>query len=258
MPTARGLLNLLFKLLPVLVIAVLAIIIPQRSQLLSQSDPLPSTNINMTASKRIALIVGSTRTTRIGPHFVKHIHELVKPLADKAGVAVDIVDVADQKLPIYDEPTHPAGQPAEDPTPHYASEAARNWSSVVRKYDAFTFFTPEYNGSVPAGLKNAIDYLFHEWAGKPAGIVSYGGGSGKSAASHLSVVLRYVKLQPVATIASFKTSRETLTHFTQSGTVSPKDDAAWKESGAYNDAETMFSQLLEALKPKEAETKANH
>lgn len=257
MPTAGRSLNLLFKLLPILFIALLAIFIPRRTQLLSHFHPLPSDDINMTASKRIAFIVGSTRSTRIGPHFVKHIHELVKPLADKAGVAVDIVDVADQKLPIYDEPAHPAGQPAEDPTPHYANEVTRNWSSVVRKYDAFTFFTPEYNGSIPAGLKNAIDYLFYEWAGKPASIVSYGGGSGKSAASHLSVVLRYVKLQPVATIASFKTSRETLTHFTESNTVSPKDDAAWKESGSYKDAETMFSELLEALKPKETETKEN-
>ena len=41
----------------------------------------------------------------------------------------------------------------------------------------------QYNWGYPAVLKNAIDYLYHEWKGKPAAIVSYGGhGGGKGAA----------------------------------------------------------------------------
>lgn len=36
------------------------------------------------------------------------------------------------------------------------------------------FVTPGYNHSFPAALKNALDYLFVEWADKPAGLVSYG------------------------------------------------------------------------------------
>jgi NAD(P)H-dependent FMN reductase len=34
---------------------------------------------------------------------------------------------------------------------------------------------PEYNYGFNAPLKNALDFLHHEWAYKPAGLVSYGG-----------------------------------------------------------------------------------
>ena len=44
--------------------------------------------------------------------------------------------------------------------------------------DAVLFATPEYNYSTPPSLSNALDYLFNEWAYKPAAFVSYGGISG--------------------------------------------------------------------------------
>lgn len=40
----------------------------------------------------------------------------------------------------------------------------------------------QYNWGYLAALKNAIDFLYHEWKGKPAVIISYGTrGSGKAA-----------------------------------------------------------------------------
>ena len=47
----------------------------------------------------------------------------------------------------------------------------------VRESDAVLFVTPEYNRSVPGGLKNAIDVASrpegnNAWAGKPAAVVS--------------------------------------------------------------------------------------
>lgn len=42
---------------------------------------------------------------------------------------------------------------------------------------------------MPAELKNAIDYLFNEWKGKPAMIVSYGGRGGRQSAEQLQTVL---------------------------------------------------------------------
>jgi NAD(P)H-dependent FMN reductase len=55
--------------------------------------------------------------------------------------------------------------------------------------DAFVFVTPQYNWGIPAGLKNALDYLFNEWKGKPAMIVSYGGHGGDKCAAAMKVVL---------------------------------------------------------------------
>lgn len=46
----------------------------------------------------------------------------------------------------------------------------------------------QYNWGYPAALKNAIDYLYHEWKGKPAAIVSYGTRGGGKAAAQLQQV----------------------------------------------------------------------
>ena len=46
-------------------------------------------------------------------------------------------------------------------------------------------FQLQYNWGYPASLKNALDYLYHEWTGKPAGIISYGGHGGGKAAAQL-------------------------------------------------------------------------
>ena len=46
---------------------------------------------------------------------------------------------------------------------------------MVERADAFVFVTPEYNYGYNAVLKNAIDFLFHEWADKAVSFVSYGG-----------------------------------------------------------------------------------
>lgn len=46
--------------------------------------------------------------------------------------------------------------------------AAREFKSALSKVDAFLFVTPEYNRSIPGGLKNAID-----WASRPYGQNSF-------------------------------------------------------------------------------------
>ena len=61
--------------------------------------------------------------------------------------------------------------------------------------DAFVFVTPEYNHGYPASLKNAIDYLHHEWRYKPVGFVSYGGvAAGTRSVEQLQQVVTAVKL----------------------------------------------------------------
>ena len=61
------------------------------------------------------------------------------------------------------------------------------------------FVIPEYNHGVNAATKNAIDYLHHEWAHKPVGLVSYGGVSGGTRAVHaLKPTLAQLKMLPLA------------------------------------------------------------
>jgi NAD(P)H-dependent FMN reductase len=57
---------------------------------------------------------------------------------------------------------------------------------------------PEYNYGMNAPLKNAIDYLHHEWAYKPVGFVSYGGVSaGTRAVQMAKQVVTAVRMTPV-------------------------------------------------------------
>ena len=55
------------------------------------------------------------------------------------------------ELPLYDEDI-------EDDAPESVRRLREDWAAA----DAILFSTPEYNGSVPGGLKNAID-----WASRP-------------------------------------------------------------------------------------------
>ena len=57
----------------------------------------------------------------------------------------------------------------------YTHDHTLAWSAIVDAADAVVLVTAEYNYGYPAALKNALDYLHHEWRYKPVGFVSYGG-----------------------------------------------------------------------------------
>src|SRR5699024_4852818 len=57
------------------------------------------------------------------------------------------------------------------------TEHARCWGERIDALDALVILTPQYNGSYPGALKNAIDYLYEEWNRMPTLLVGYGWGS---------------------------------------------------------------------------------
>ncbi|PIC59216.1 NADPH-dependent oxidoreductase [Sporosarcina sp. P12(2017)] len=121
----------------------------------------------------IGIILGSTREGRVSPQ----VGAWVKKLADQRGDAhYTIIDIADYKLPFLGE----AGGDA---------SGAAAWSEIIAKQDGFVFIVQEYNHSISAALKNALDYLRVEWNDKAAGIVSYGSVGGARAAEHLRGIL---------------------------------------------------------------------
>ncbi|KAJ2970376.1 hypothetical protein NQ176_g8216 [Zarea fungicola] len=130
---------------------------------------------------KIGVVTCSTRSTRVNPYITQYVCDtLKKDLLD--GTTLHTIDLEAQSLPLYDEPAIPAGLPKDDPTPHYQREHTRNWSTV-------------YNWSVPASLKNALDFLYHEWTGKAAAVVSYGSRGGGRAAVHLQHILTGLKMK---------------------------------------------------------------
>ena len=136
----------------------------------------------------LRVIIGSTRPGRIGPSVAEWIIERAR---EHGGFDVEVTDLAELNLPMYDEPNHPRLR-------KYVHQHTKDWSALVGASDAFIFVTPEYNYSFNAATKNAIDYLFHEWNHKVAGIVSYGGvAAGTRATQMLKQVLTTLKIVPV-------------------------------------------------------------
>jgi NAD(P)H-dependent FMN reductase len=143
---------------------------------------------------RIAIVAGSTRPNRRS----RTVADWVRVIAQgRADAEYEIVDLADVELPLLDEPIPAAfGQ--------YQHSHTKAWSQRIASYDGFVFVTPEYNQSIPAALKNAIDYLYIEWHGKPAGIVGYGIDGGKFAIEHLRQICAEVKLVGAPTAVMLK------------------------------------------------------
>nr|AAP69587.1 putative reductase [Streptomyces griseoflavus] len=141
---------------------------------------------------RIAVILGSTRPGRRGAVVAQWVAEVAArhPAAVMGEAEFELVDLAEYGLPLLDEPV-PAmfGQ--------YQKEETRRWAAAIGSFDGFVFVTPEYNHSVPAALKNAIDHLFAEWTDKAAGFVSYGVHGGTRAVEHLRLALAEVKVAGV-------------------------------------------------------------
>jgi NAD(P)H-dependent FMN reductase len=117
---------------------------------------------------RLSIIIGSTRPGRVGLPVAQWFQERAR-LHGK--FELDLVDLKQLNLPFLDEPKHPR-------LADYQHEHTKAWSQLINASDAFVFVTPEYNFSAPPTLLNALDFLYHEWAYKPAGFVSYGGQSG--------------------------------------------------------------------------------
>lgn len=140
------------------------------------------------ARPTLQILVASTREVRVGMAVARWVDEVARArhLFD-----VELVDLADVALPLFDEPNHPRlGQ--------YVHEHTKAWSATVARADAFVFVMPEYNHSFNAALKNAIDHLFIEWQHKPVGLVSYGGAAGGArAVAMLKPVLSVLKMIPI-------------------------------------------------------------
>jgi NAD(P)H-dependent FMN reductase len=137
---------------------------------------------------RLSIIIGSTRPGRAGLPIADWFTDRAR---QHGGFEIDVVDLAELSLPMLDEPNHPRLR-------QYTHQHTKDWSARVAGSDAFVFVTPEYNHGYSAALKNAIDYLHHEWHYKPVGFVSYGGvAAGTRAMQQLKQVVTALRMLPL-------------------------------------------------------------
>jgi NAD(P)H-dependent FMN reductase len=136
----------------------------------------------------LAIIAASTRPGRVGIAVARWFHAVAE---GHPGFNSRLVDLAEVGLPLYDEPRHPRLR-------EYEHEHTRRWSAIVEAADAYVFVMPEYNYSPTPALTTALDFVLHEWAYKPAGLVSYGGVSGGlRAAQAVKVTLSSLRVVPI-------------------------------------------------------------
>lgn len=130
---------------------------------------------------KIKVILGSTRPTRFGERPAKWITEKARSIED---FDVELLDLRDYPMPFFEEPMGPSSPEFKIP-----NEIIQNWTDKIAEADGFIIVTPEYNHGYPAVLKNAIDYVYHEWAHKPVAFVSYGTVGGTRAVQQLRQVI---------------------------------------------------------------------
>jgi chromate reductase len=116
------------------------------------------------AQKKIAVFVGSLRKESFSRKMAK---ALIKVAPDP--LKLEIVEIGE--LSFYNQDFD------ENPPVAYTQ-----FRESLKKFDGVLFVTPEYNRSVPAVLKNAIDvgsrpYGQSAWNGKPGAVVSVSPGA---------------------------------------------------------------------------------
>ena len=113
---------------------------------------------------KVAVIVGSLRRESINRRFAQALAKLAEGTLE-----FEFIDLAE--LPIYNEDLWP-NPPG----------AVLQLKQAIEAADAVLFVTPEYNRSIPALVKNVIDWGSRphgksSWPGKPAGIVGTSNGA---------------------------------------------------------------------------------
>jgi len=135
------------------------------------------------APRKIAVIVGSLRKESFTRKVAKTVMLLAPPT-----IEMEIVEIG--QLALYNQDDDAA------PPPTHVE-----FRDKIREFDGVLFCTPEYNRSMPGGLKNAIDvgsrpYGASAWNGKPCAIVSVSPGAlaGFGANHHLRQSLVFLNM----------------------------------------------------------------
>ena len=102
------------------------------------------------SSVRLLALAGSTREGS----YNQRLADLAASAGAASGIHVTPLSLARYDLPLYSEALERSAFP----------EAALALKAELAAHDGFLIATPEHNGSIPAVLKNAID-----WASRPTG-----------------------------------------------------------------------------------------
>ena len=174
---------------------------------------------------RIGIIIGSTRPTRI----CRTVAEWAQGKLQRDGLTFDLVDLAEIGLPFLDEPDIPAHG-------NYQHDHTKRWSERISGYAGFVLVFPQYNWGYPGVLKNAMDFLYKEWNGKPVSILCYGGHGGFQATLQMKLVTQGLRMYNMSTNPPLDI-----------------EDDMFDERGQFKDIETAFARYKVPMQAVSAE-----
>lgn len=105
------------------------------------------------STPKILAFAGSLRAGSYNKQLVK----IAVEGARQAGAEVTLIDLRDYPLPVFDEDVEAQGTP----------ENALKLKELMFAHRGLLISSPEYNSSVSAALKNAIDWISRPIPGKP-------------------------------------------------------------------------------------------
>ena len=149
----------------------------------------------MSIPLKLQIVVGSTREGRHADAVLRWLLPLAR--AHNA-FEIEVLDLRDWPLPFFQEVVAKMGDLS---NPTYSTATVQRWNAKIKEADAYLILTPEYNHSIPAVLKNAIDSVFFSYAfrHKPVAFAAYslGATGGVRAVEHLSQIMIETEAVPV-------------------------------------------------------------
>ncbi len=142
---------------------------------------------------KVLVVIGSARKGRVADKVLGYIQD---EFANHSDAEVTVADLAELNLPFFDNENSPLSPDYVITDPQVAA-----WSELVKAADSVLFITPEYNHTLSAIQKNALDSLGADWANKPATAVAYGWSGGSLSVATLREVLENLKADTKHTIA---------------------------------------------------------
>jgi chromate reductase len=149
----------------------------------------------LSAEPKVLAFSGSSR----GNSYNQMLMNAANKMAKEMGAKVTVIDLKDYPMPFYD---------ADLETNEGMPEKAKLFRNLIAEHDALIIACPEYNRSIPAVLKNALDWASRNDQGQPERNVfngkkvaimstSPGQGGGKRALAHLRDILIELKADVV-------------------------------------------------------------
>jgi len=182
---------------------------------------------------QVGLFVGSLRKESFNKKIANHLISIASE-----GYEYKIIEIG--QLPFYNEDLEGDKLP----------ESYKSFRTEVEALDAVIFVTPEYNRSVPAVLKNAIDvasrpYGKGKWGKKPGAVISSSIGAigGFGANHHLRQSLVFVDIPAMAQPEAYIGNAAKL--FDEQGKLTNEDTAKFLK-----DYVAAFSEWVEKFVKK--------